>query len=395
MNDVKNAEQIFEYPRLYQFLKFFISTTIIEINNEYNMSFIKFVFNEDDLNFISSKLDMDNDRIKIGINILKRNIREYTNNRDEDITYIKIDNTYRFFYLLSKIYNSFSIIQNTAARDLLRSIWLRMNVDDINHVNAFLDKQLQFMYGNSLFDEKYQTFEYYDKYKLVYEDKKNEDCFETNRHLEISYINKDHSGNKKEKEKYSLPVVHYAISYENGNPVCDIYGIQTLKEQRKDDSVIDTVKQDKKPLRNGNVSPEFVLALKKFIDIIESYGVTDIRVPLIQVFNYQYHEYLSKAIERDYMDYSDEEKAKYDEMLENDDLTSSVLCYLHTKNSYVRFVDKEDIISKNKTERLIDTFMIMEEKYHNIAFLNEPFIEGDTLLIKINKESDKSLRKTI
>lgn len=395
------AEEIFDRPRLYEFVKLFISRTVNEINNEYNMSFIKFVFPEEDIDLISKKLNLDNDSIKSGINILKRNIREY--NKDEDINYIKIDDTYRFFYLLNKVYEEFKNHKTNmdpfnvggykSAKDLIRSIWLRMGVEDIDHVNDFLYQQLAFLYGAKFFNGQYKTFEKDDQYKLVYDDVMNEDCFETNNHLELSYVNKNYKAGH-EKEKYSLPVVHYAISYEDCVPVCYIYGIQNLDNQRKDDSVKDYIKEYKKSLRNSKVSPEFVFTLKKFIDVIDSLGIKTIKVPLLQVFNYQYHEYLSKAIDRDYADYTEEEREKYEEMDKNGDLTSSVLCYLFTKKSHERFVDKEDIISKNKTERLIDTFMIMEEKYHNIEFLNEPFIEGDTLLIKVKKD-EKVLRKAM
>ena len=101
---MQKLENLFNQPKLYQFLKLFMSRTINEINNEYNMSFIKFVFPEEDINFISNKLDLENDNIRMGINILKRNIREYNINRSEDINYILVDDTYRFFYLLNRIY---------------------------------------------------------------------------------------------------------------------------------------------------------------------------------------------------------------------------------------------------------------------------------------------------
>lgn len=388
-----SVEEIFKKPQVFKFLKYFISHTVNEINNEYNMSFIKFVFNAEDIDLISDKLDLDSDNIRRGINILKRNIREYNANRNEDINYIKVNDTYKFFSLLNRIYEQVKNEKKASANDLIRSIWLRMGVNDLEDVNGFLKQQLDFLYGDRLFNNTYQVFEKDNNYKLVYDDSENEDCFETNNHLELSFINRDYKQGL-EKEKYSLPVVHYAISYESEGPVCYIYGIQSLDNQRKDDSVKDYIKEYKKPLRNSKVSPEFVFTLKKFIDIIESYGITTIKVPLLQVFNYQYHEYLSKAIDRDYADYTEEEREKYEEMDKNGDLTSSVLCYLFTKKSYERFVDKEDVISKNKTERLIDTFMIMEEKYHNVEFLNEPFIEGDTLLVKVKKD-EKVLRKAM
>ena len=384
---MQKTEDIFNKPQIYQFLKYFISHTISEINNQYNMSFIKFVFKEKDIDLISDKLDLENDDIRMGINILKRNIREYKTNRNEDINYIVVDDTYKFFDQLNKIHKTFGATKSNSANDLIRSIWLRMGVDEIDHVNDFLAKQLDFLYGDKLFNNRYQVFEKYDNCKLVYDDIENDDNFETNNHLELSLINES-------DEKYSFPVVHYAISYEDGNPVCYIYGIQSLKHQEKNEKIGMLLNQYKRPLRNSKVSPEFILTLKKFIDIIESYGVTTIKVPLLQVFNYQQHEYLSNAIKKDYANYTEEEKEKYEIEEDKENLSIGAVFYFYTKEIYERFVDKEDIISKNKTERLIDTFMIMEEKYHNIEFLNDPFIEGDTLLIKI-KDDEKVLRKAM
>ena len=63
-----STTDLFENAKLYQFMKHFISYTINEINNEYNMSFIRFVFKEEDLDIISSKLDLENERIA-GVNI--------------------------------------------------------------------------------------------------------------------------------------------------------------------------------------------------------------------------------------------------------------------------------------------------------------------------------------
>lgn len=388
VGEMYTTEDLFKDGKVFSFLKYFISNTVYEINNEYHMSFIKFVFRSDDLELIENRLDMDNYRIRSGINILKRNIIEYKNNDDEDTIYIKIDDCYKFFFLLNRIYEKMKVANKKEnAKDIIRSIWLRMGVEDIDHINLFLEKQLNFLYGDGLFNGIYKVFKNYDNYKLVYDDNTNDDCFETNNYIELSLINKDYNNIGKEKEKYSFPVVHYAINYEDGNPICYVYGIQSLNEQRKDESIKEVLKEYKKKLRNGKVSPEFVLTLKLFIDVIESYGVTDIRVPLLQVFNYPYHEYLSKAISKDFSNYTTKEKELYEEMYQTGAYSIGLIEYLYTKSSYERFVDKEDIISKNKTERLIDTFMIMEEKYNNIEFLNEPFIEGDTLLIKIKEKN--------
>ena len=64
--------------------------------------------------------------------------------------------------------------------------------------------------------------------------------------------------------------------------------------------------------------------------------------------------------------------------------------YEHLKKQYKRFYDKEDLVSFNKTERLVYTFMELEEKFKNIEILNEPFRSGEYLLIKI-KPRERSM----
>ena len=68
--------------------------------------------------------------------------------------------------------------------------------------------------------------------------------------------------------------------------------------------------------------------------------------------------------------------------------------YFHDKKMYERFHDKSDMISQNKTERFINTILLMQEHFDNIEILNEPMIQGDSLLIKI-KENNKVLKKEI
>lgn len=398
-----NISAILDDSKVYEFVKKELMRNYFEFES-CGISFIKFVFEKDDIQFIKEKIDMSNDKYRYTIKALEKNVFEYEN-RDSDMNaddiFIKVDDSYRFFKLLYRIYNSVNVDNNlTPNKALIKSIWLRMNVHDIDNVNGFLEKQLNFLYGDRLFGGKHRNFETYGDYKLVYDDCFNGDSFETNNHIKMSLVNKDYEGAiKNAEEKYDFPVVHYAIDYENGMPVCYIYGIQALyvSEARKDEKIKEYLKQFKKPLRNGSVSSEFILALKLFTDIIQTYGVTDIRVPLLQVFNYPYHEFLSTSCNSVFDTYTENQKKDYDkiidETLKPESLNAFILEYLFTKESYNRFYNKQDIISKNKTERLIDTFILMQEKYGNIEIINEPFIEGDTLLIKIKNEAIKEKKK--
>lgn len=54
------------------------------------------------------------------------------------------------------------------------------------------------------------------------------------------------------------------------------------------------------------------------------------------------------------------------------------------------------IVSKNKTERLIETFMLVEERFRDIEILSEPFIQDENLIVKVlDMPKDKSLKKVL
>ena len=65
-------------------------------------------------------------------------------------------------------------------------------------------------------------------------------------------------------------------------------------------------------------------------------------------------------------------------------MNDETIKYLHEKQIYHNFVDKQYVISKNKTERLVETFLALNDKYSISDFLNDPMIEDDNLNMKIN-----------
>ena len=372
-----------------EIIKKFMNDVVVAFSLEtYVTHFLKFVFDEKDLEFIFSNLDLENDKIKMAYDSLKQNLIDYNNrNSDDEYNFIKITDSKEFFMLLRNIYDYILNSPNKRKYNVsyfMRSIWLRMGSLDINDVNGFLKRELSFLVGEKIFNEVSAPFREYNDGIIYYSDEANDDFFETNSHIRFSLI--------KGEKRYDLPVVHYAFDVSNEEPICYIYGIQNISNEVKDEDLKDEFKEERKFLRNGKVSPEFIISLKLFIDLINSYGITNIKVPLLQVYNYPYHESLAKNIEDNYFAYDKEDSIKFEEMYKNNETSDALLDYLHTKKVYDRFVGKEDIISKNKTERLLDIFMIMEEKYNNIEFLNDPFIEGDTLIIKTTEEVKKPKR---
>lgn len=60
--------------------------------------------------------------------------------------------------------------------------------------------------------------------------------------------------------------------------------------------------------------------------------------------------------------------------------------YIHDKEWYEHIVDKEDLISKNKTETFIRIFRRVS--FHNleIEIRNDPLLQGDYLDIRLKKK---------
>ena len=70
---------------------------------------------------------------------------------------------------------------------------------------------------------------------------------------------------------------------------------------------------------------------------------------------------------------------------------------MHTKKMVSRFVDKQDSISYNKTERLIYTFLEIINNNDSIKLVSEPYGQSDNMVInlygKTNVLSDYNKKK--
>ncbi len=343
----------------------FLNITIPDIKSgEYDLPYIKFVFSDDALD----EMEKHN---KKSTNYLRRVKKEYENKKykDGDI-YINVDDYHKFFYLLNEIVTTYRKLENTPLRrgiSFIRSIWLRMSPSDIIDVNRFLEKQLTFLKNVNILPDYNKLYKEYEDIPVYLISIFNEDWFETNKNISFYF---EREGEMlydgiiiQRNYRYKLPSIHYELIKEDGEAVCYIYGIQSIREE-KDEIIKEKIQPLRRELRNKYVSPDFVIALKIFLDYLCDKEIYTIKVPLLQVYNYTYHQFISNKL-----------KKEYDQ----------------NHDSYNKFVDKEDIISKNKTERLVETFMVLSEKYDNIEFLNEPFIEGDYLLINIRKVKKKEI----
>ena len=95
-----------------------------------------------------------------------------------------------------------------------------------------------------------------------------------------------------------LPDIYFEIIEEDGRNVCYISAIQDRKHIVKwfdEKSAEEDLSPIKRQLRNKYVNYRFVLALEIFIQVLRENGIYDIKVPLLQLFNYAQNDLFSST----------------------------------------------------------------------------------------------------
>ena len=372
----------------------FLTKTIPDLlSSEFDMPYIKFVFDKETLIGLKDYLDKkDANTYYKGLKSIEYLFDIY-NDQEEgriDELSIQVHDSNKFFNLLEEIIKAYSKGEYYALvkpYNFIRSIWLRMGIKDINNVEEFLERQLKFIENDKLLTGFNTICELSENESLVYSIGNNEDWFETNKNISFG-IYKD-GEDIFDTKRYYFPAIHYGLSKENNVPTCFIYGIQTLNTYfSKDKTIKEKLQPIRKKLRNKNVSSDFIIGLSSFLDFLYDNGIKDIEIPTLQVFNYMYHEHLSDNIKNNYNWYSDEEKQELEKSFEEGKRDDKELDYIHTKGMVSRFVDKQDIISHNKTERLIETVYELINLNPSIELVSEPFINGENMVLHLNGKTD-------
>lgn len=368
----------------------FITKTIPDFMSwEYNMPYIRFVFDEEALNDLKNTLDerkfVAYDKGIKAIKYLRTIKKEWENRKDK--IYIVVHDSSRFFSLLQELVNIYSKGHSLAATDsFLRSIWLRIGVEDINDVEGFLRRQLSFLKNDNIF-KSYEEIDSFSKSRvLAYKVQDNEEYFETNKNIVFSI--RDSRGDVFEGyHDYDFPAIHFGLTKIDNKPTCYIYGIQKISGMH-DENIKNDLQNVRKKMRNKYVSADFLIAISLFFDYLYDNQIYDVVIPPLQVFNYPYHEQLSKSVRLAFDSYSDEDKKHLEELYDLGDRSDKVLDYMHTKSVVDKFVDKEDIISKNKTERFIYMFYELQRLSPSFEIISDPLIQGENLIIRLHGKSN-------
>ena len=385
-------------------IELFVSRTIFDIQKTKEIPKINFLFNKDGLALIE---DVKKRPFrKEGYYIPDISDEDYQmlldQNKVSDECYnIVIHDADTFFTLLTEIVNEQVKLENEyhgfnnaryEALYMLRRIWLRMDATDFYSIENFLMKQRDFIKNRELDDfSRNKKLTQYDGIDVYYMIHSHETYYETSRVINL-YL---YDG----IERHDLAKVLYDIREENNEKVCYIYALQKPKLSKKSKIIeriiyrINSLSSDGK----SNVHPNFSLSLLLFIELLKSHGIEHIKVPLYQALSYDYHILLSNKEKEDFNRKWTDKRFEEMQRLKNskyafdrEEYESLLKEYNYEKEWYKRVVDKEDFISKAKTEGLANLFTFLESI--NALSINSIPLDDSTYLDVSLSNEDKLKR---
>ena len=356
-----------------EIIELFLNRTVYEIKEEEEVPNVNFKFNDNDIYIFKDIIEIP--FLKEGCwtpNATQEDLDFLLHTDNDNCPTIYVKDSVAFFMYLTNITNSliklyeFYGIKSSSrnlAMNIMRRIWLRMGVDDFNNVESFLLKQLQFVNNRSLDTCNLERVMSFYDYGVFSKTIVNRTFDETTRSMIFTI---DGFG-----ETYELPHILYDI---DNNGICYIYGVQSSNQRNK--KIERKLYKLNKNIDNPNVHPSKVYALMLFINELQKKGITKIIVPGMQVLSYRYHELLSLKAREDLI----EAKKQLEEFPKDDYFQKK---YERMDDWYNRVYNKEDLISYLKTEELFNLMHRITIHNPNIEILNEAYIQGDFLKIKI------------
>jgi len=304
------------------------------------------------------------------------------NDRENDLPSLVINDYQSFFELLRQYYEKdielhfqrtkMSWFPVYEMKNCFQDIWLRATPEDFNNPEQFLQKQVQFIndptfvkYDN---DTELGSSIYFDDNIVCVNNGIARAWDEMPREFKISIYDKQYY-NKTElfhRPRYTLPVVRYGIYEKVGKKICVIGSIQKEKEESSKEvsSVFNRIRykvnKDVPSEENiDGIEPSNVIALSMFINFLHNEGITNLEVPSLYVLDYQYHQKRSIQLVEEF----NNEWTEYRQQEDHEE-------YQEEKIRLENMVNKEDIISQNKTERFIKTFMRLTYHYPQSEIIN-------------------------
>lgn len=341
-----------------EIINLFGNTTLPLLNGSKRLVNINFIFDDSIINLIRYNPN-----------------KEYflkDNNSNEDIITINIDDSYKFFELLTILYNELvnmnDEIFHTTITDFFKlmstKLFLRMTPYDIENIYEFLERQIEFAKSREFSDYRFsKKVGMYDKYNIDGTLFLNPFC-ESNQAMTYKLYTED------KIHEHELAKIDYDICYENGSKVCYISAIQNKRGRYTDKKIERSLYKLNKGI-NSDVHPNQVLPLILFTDLLLEHKIDTIKVPIINPLDYDFHKILGN-IEKEmfdlkWKDVKDKEESYF---------------YQFEKETVDHTYQKEDYISYLKTEKL---FKLMDRLslHRDVKLINDIDNNNGFLIYKL------------
>lgn len=177
-------------------------------------------------------------------------------------------------------------------------------------------------------------------------------------------------GNDEDKT-HSLPQIYYDICLEGEQKVCYISAVQNELSRKKIPKVERLLYKLNKDIEEENVHPNRLYAMKIFLEILKEHKIRNIRIPILHVLNYRYHELLSKEHKEAFEQKWAKDRIEEFESLNGWRLKRTLEEYQTDQINCNRFIDKQDLISKLKTENLIHLMLECTNQDPSLVLRND------------------------
>lgn len=255
---------------------------------------------------------------------------------------------------------------STTATCLLRRIWLRMGPDDVNNVENFLSKQLEFLQNRKLDMVEPLYMDDLGEYKVYQRTDGNETWDETTRRMIFTLV--DENGTD-----YELPTILYDIDESNA---CYIYGVQD-RNKKHDPHIERKLYILNKGIDDPNVHPSKVFSLLLFMKELKRHNIKKVVVPTLQVLSYPYHEILSEQSVKNL----EEAKQRLEKNPDNPVVQAD---YKLMQGWYDRLHNNQDKISYLKSEELANLVYRITLHDDEIEIMND-IDQSTDLNLRINR----------
>lgn len=358
-----------------ELVELFLNDTVPEIASEDEVPKFNIIFEEEAYDYFHYV--MKNPYTEKGWiipNIKEENIKKLQSlNGNDSCPTMVVRNYQMFFYYLMEIINQQLKLyamygERRSARNhcqcYLKRVWLRMGPEDFIDVEKFLERELKFIQNNN--------FDYLSVGKKITEFYGNDVylCSRLGTTFDESTRQMAFWIQTKENKKQDLPYIHYGVTEENGKKVCYIFGVQNNFFRQKVSRIERLFYKLNREVEEENVHPSRVLVLQIFLGLLHKNNITHIKVPLLQVLNYRYHEIYGQNIKDKYKKW-DKGRIERFQYLRGFLLKREIQEYENDQIDHIRFVDKQDMISKLKTENLINLFMEVLRQNPELELLND------------------------